>query len=160
MLGRNCRFLQGPDTDRRAVREIRSAIENRVECTVRLLNYTKQGRAFWNLFSLAPVFDADGNVRYFIGVQVDVTLRHALTQRGQGSSTQTNACVFLRDGESSADLEAASKSAANNVLLSTAALQVRRGGTGVFGSCFAPLHFCCAGASGSVESIARGKVQG
>ncbi len=77
MLGRNCRFLQGPGTDRRAVREIRKAIDNRVECTVRLVNYTKTGQAFWNLFSLAPVLDADGSVRYFIGVQVDVTARCA-----------------------------------------------------------------------------------
>ena len=92
VLGRNCRFLQGPDTDRRAVREIRSAIENRVECTVRLLNYTKQGRAFWNLFSIAPVLDANGNVRYFIGVQVDVTLRHArLTLQNVPKETRTNA---------------------------------------------------------------------
>jgi hypothetical protein len=77
VLGRNCRFLQGPGTDRRAVREIRKAIDNRVECTVRLVNYTKTGQAFWNLFSLAPVLDADGSVRYFIGVQVDVTARCA-----------------------------------------------------------------------------------
>ncbi len=75
MLGRNCRFLQGPGTDKRAVREIRKAIDGRIECTVRLLNYTKSGQPFWNLFSLAPVFDADGSVRFFIGVQVDVTSR-------------------------------------------------------------------------------------
>ena len=79
VLGRNCRFLQGPGTDKRAVREIRKAIESRVECTVRLVNYTKSGQAFWNLFSLAPVLSADGSVRYFIGVQVDVTAKCART---------------------------------------------------------------------------------
>lgn len=47
VLGRNCRFLQGPDTDRRAVREIREAIDSCTECTVRLLNYTKSGQPFW-----------------------------------------------------------------------------------------------------------------
>ena len=77
VLGRNCRFLQGPGTDKRAVREIRKAIESRVECTVRLVNYTKSGQAFWNLFSLAPVLGSDGSVRYFIGVQVDVTAKCA-----------------------------------------------------------------------------------
>ena len=81
VLGRNCRFLQGPGTDKRAVREIRKAIEGRIECTVRLLNYTKSGQAFWNLFSLAPVFDVDGSVRFFIGVQVDVTSRCGLKAR-------------------------------------------------------------------------------
>lgn len=57
VLGRNCRFLQGPDTDARAVQEIRSAINNQSECTVRLLNYRKDGSKFWNMFTLAPVFD-------------------------------------------------------------------------------------------------------
>jgi len=41
------RFLQGPDTDRRAVKEIRRAIDTASECTVRLLNYTKNGQPFW-----------------------------------------------------------------------------------------------------------------
>nr|AML77624.1 putative LOV domain-containing protein [Ignatius tetrasporus] len=73
VLGRNCRFLQGPDTDTRAVSEIRDAIKNRTECTVRLINYTKSGKPFWNMFTLAPMADADGSVRFFVGVQVDVT---------------------------------------------------------------------------------------
>jgi len=41
------RFLQGPKTDRRAVREIRRAIDSGSECTVRLINYTKAGVLFW-----------------------------------------------------------------------------------------------------------------
>jgi len=41
------RFLQGPETDKRAVQEIRRAIDNASECTVRLLNYTKTGQPFW-----------------------------------------------------------------------------------------------------------------
>ncbi len=41
------RFLQGPGTDKRAVREIRRAIDTNTECTVRLLNYTKSGQPFW-----------------------------------------------------------------------------------------------------------------
>lgn len=41
------RFLQGPKTDRRAVREIRRAIDSGSECTVRLINYTKAGVPFW-----------------------------------------------------------------------------------------------------------------
>nr|AHZ63927.1 phototropin [Percursaria percursa] len=73
VLGRNCRFLQGKDTDTRAVDEIRSAIAEGTECTVRLLNYKKDGSPFWNMFSLAPMSDIDGTVCFFIGVQVDVT---------------------------------------------------------------------------------------
>ena len=74
ILGRNCRFLQGPKTDKQSVREIRAAIDNGSECTVRLLNYTKHGKPFWNMFTLAPVRDESGKVRFFAGVQVDVTV--------------------------------------------------------------------------------------
>jgi len=72
VLGRNCRFLQGPDTDARAVQEIRSAINNQSECTVRLLNYRKDGSKFWNMFTLAPVFDHNGATRFFVGIQGNV----------------------------------------------------------------------------------------
>ena len=74
ILGRNCRFLQGPRTDARAVREIRRAVDAGDECTVRLLNYTKQGKPFWNMFTLAPVRDETGRIRFFAGIQVDVTV--------------------------------------------------------------------------------------
>jgi PAS domain S-box-containing protein len=74
ILGRNCRFLQGPRTDARAVREIRRAVDEGNECTVRLLNYTKQGKPFWNMFTLAPVRDETGKIRFFAGIQVDVTV--------------------------------------------------------------------------------------
>lgn len=73
ILGRNCRFLQGPKTDRTAVAKIRQAIDTGSECTVRLLNYTKAGKPFWNMFTLAPVRDDQGVVRFFAGVQVDIT---------------------------------------------------------------------------------------
>jgi len=74
ILGRNCRFLQGKDTDQNSVKAIRDAIDAGSEVTVRLLNYTKNGRPFWNMFTLAPVRDDEGKVRFFAGVQVDVTV--------------------------------------------------------------------------------------
>lgn len=73
ILGRNCRFLQGQDTDPAAVSEIRDAVRNGSEASVRLLNYKKSGTPFWNMFTLAPMADVDGNLRFIIGVQVDVT---------------------------------------------------------------------------------------
>ncbi|KAG1660149.1 hypothetical protein FOA52_007806 [Chlamydomonas sp. UWO 241] len=72
VLGRNCRFLQGEGTDPSTVAEIRAAIAAGTEATVRILNYTKAGRPFWNLFTLAPMFGTDGVVRFFVGVQIDV----------------------------------------------------------------------------------------
>lgn len=77
ILGRNCRFLQGPNTDRATVAKVREAIANGRECTVRLLNYTKSMRPFWNMFTLAPILDVNGSIRFFVGVQVDVTAKVA-----------------------------------------------------------------------------------
>nr|AML77696.1 putative LOV domain-containing protein [Bixa orellana] len=71
ILGRNCRFLQGPETDPATVRKIREAIDNQKEVTVQLINYTKSGKKFWNLFHLQPMRDQKGEVQYFIGVQLD-----------------------------------------------------------------------------------------
>nr|AML78954.1 putative LOV domain-containing protein [Disporopsis pernyi] len=71
ILGRNCRFLQGPETDRATVRKIRDAIDNQRDVTVQLINYTKSGKKFWNLFHLQPMRDQKGEVQYFIGVQLD-----------------------------------------------------------------------------------------
>lgn len=73
ILGRNCRFLQGPETDRATVRKIRDAIDNQTDVTVQLINYTKSGKKFWNLFHLQPMRDQKGDVQYFIGVQLDGT---------------------------------------------------------------------------------------
>ncbi|XP_023772378.1 phototropin-1 isoform X2 [Lactuca sativa] len=71
ILGRNCRFLQGPETDPTTVKKIRDAIDNQREVTVQLINYTKSGKKFWNLFHLQPMRDQKGEVQYFIGVQLD-----------------------------------------------------------------------------------------
>mmetsp|Transcript_9347 Transcript_9347/g.28515 ORF Transcript_9347/g.28515 Transcript_9347/m.28515 type:complete len:704 (-) Transcript_9347:1016-3127(-) len=77
VLGRNCRFLQGPDTDQSTVQQIREAIKDGKEITVRILNYTKAGKKFWNMFTLAPMLDQNGKIRFFVGVQVDVTAADA-----------------------------------------------------------------------------------
>nr|AML78585.1 putative LOV domain-containing protein [Passiflora caerulea] len=71
ILGRNCRFLQGPETDQATVSKIRDAIREQKEITVQLINYTKSGKKFWNLFHLQPMRDQTGELQYFIGVQLD-----------------------------------------------------------------------------------------
>ncbi len=75
VLGRNCRFLQGARTDQAAVARVREAIARRVPVTVELLNYRKDGSRFWNELHVAPVFDAAGALKAFIGIQHDVTAR-------------------------------------------------------------------------------------
>nr|AML79013.1 putative LOV domain-containing protein [Maesa lanceolata] len=71
IIGRNCRFLQGPETDQGTVSKIRDAIKEQREITVQLINYTKTGKKFWNLFHLQPMRDQKGELQYFIGVQLD-----------------------------------------------------------------------------------------
>uniref|UniRef100_A0A126WZ05 non-specific serine/threonine protein kinase n=1 Tax=Mesotaenium caldariorum TaxID=31321 RepID=A0A126WZ05_9VIRI len=73
IIGRNCRFLQGKDTDRETVAKIKHAIDNQLDITVQLLNYTKSGKPFWNLFHLQAVRDSKGKLQYFIGVQLDAS---------------------------------------------------------------------------------------
>ena len=76
--GRNCRFLQGPDTDPEAVQAVRDALAAREHRTITLLNYRKDGSAFWNELALSPVFDASGELTHFVGIQSDVTARVAV----------------------------------------------------------------------------------
>ena len=73
ILGRNCRFLQGPKTDRAEVSRVREAIENEDVVVVELLNYRKDGTAFWNALHLGPIYDAQGKLLYFFGSQWDVS---------------------------------------------------------------------------------------
>ena len=75
ILGKNCRFLQGPETDRAAVAEVRAAIEKREEVAVELLNYRKNGSTFWNALFVSPVFAENGELRYFFASQLDISRR-------------------------------------------------------------------------------------
>ncbi len=75
VLGRNCRFLQAPDTDPAAVARIREAIAAGRDVTETLLNERKDGTPFWNELCITPVRDASGAVTHFVGVQTDVTGR-------------------------------------------------------------------------------------
>lgn len=73
IVGRNCRFMQGPETNRAAVERIRTAVQREDVCVVELLNYRKDGTAFWNALHIGPVYDADGRLVYLFGSQWDVT---------------------------------------------------------------------------------------
>jgi PAS domain S-box-containing protein len=75
VVGHNCRFLQGPETDRTVVDEVRDAVAARKEIAVELLNYRKNGSTFWNALFLSPVYDNKGNLIYFFASQLDVTRR-------------------------------------------------------------------------------------
>jgi len=73
VLGRNCRFLQGKNTDPSAIQTIRNALETNSEVQVTLLNYRQNGSTFWNRLTISPVTDESGRCTHFIGTQEDTT---------------------------------------------------------------------------------------
>lgn len=73
VIGRNCRFLQGPKTNPFSVKRIREKLLAGKEHFETFLNYRRDGSPFMNLLMLAPLYDSRGTIRYFIGAQVDVS---------------------------------------------------------------------------------------
>jgi hypothetical protein len=69
ILGKNCRFLQGPNSRAEDRLKIRTAIEQRKPSTVCILNYTKSERMFWNHFYIRPLYNPAGEVVLFLGIQ-------------------------------------------------------------------------------------------
>jgi diguanylate cyclase (GGDEF)-like protein/PAS domain S-box-containing protein len=72
-LGRNCRFLQGEDTDPASVKLLREAVAEQRDVHVVIRNYRRDGKVFWNDLYISPVRDETGNVTHYLGVQNDVT---------------------------------------------------------------------------------------
>ncbi|XP_041995139.1 phototropin-1-like isoform X2 [Salvia splendens] len=103
ILGRNCRFLQGPETDPSTVRKIRDAIDNQREVTVQLINYTKSGKKFWNLFHLQPMRDQKGEVQYFIGVQLDGSQHVEPLHNCIPEATATESAVLVKETAANVD---------------------------------------------------------
>lgn len=73
IIGKNCRFLQGQDTDPESVERIRSGLRAQRDVDVVLRNYRKDGTPFWNQLRISPVFDDSGTCTHFIGIQQDIT---------------------------------------------------------------------------------------
>lgn len=73
ILGKNCRFLQGGDRDQPEIDRIREALKEQKAVTVTLRNYRKDGTLFYNQFTIRPLYDPQGHLIYYLGVQYDVT---------------------------------------------------------------------------------------
>ena len=83
VLGSNCRFLQGPDTDQAVVERIRRAVREVRPLTVEMLNYRKDGMPFWNELSIAPVLSDAGDPIAYIGIQRDVSAERRALENEQ-----------------------------------------------------------------------------
>ncbi|MEC4717839.1 histidine kinase famiy protein [Noviherbaspirillum sp. CPCC 100848] len=80
VLGRNCRLLQGPETNRDTVAEIRNALKEQRAVAVDILNYKADGTPFWNALFIGPIFDPDGKLLYYFASQLDITRRRVSEQ--------------------------------------------------------------------------------
>lgn len=78
VLGKNCRFLQGEDTDQPSIGLMARAIKTGEPCEVLLRNYKKNGELFWNNVFLFPIHNSEGSISNFVGIQHDVTERKTL----------------------------------------------------------------------------------
>lgn len=83
ILGTNCRMVQGPGTDRETVKQIAIALQEGRVFQGEILNYRKDGTAFWNFLRIAPIRDASGRVTHHVGTQSDVTELHQAREREQ-----------------------------------------------------------------------------
>ena len=73
VIGKNPRFLRGPETDVNATNKIKSCISNKKNGSVNILNYKKDGSKFWNHFSITPIIDDLGSVTHWIGIERDIS---------------------------------------------------------------------------------------
>ena len=95
VIGKNCRFLQGKDTEQAPVDKLRRAIDHGEETTVELLNYKKDGTPFWNRLSITPLKNKAGEVTHYVGIQSDIT---------EGKETKRNLEAANQDLEEFRDL--------------------------------------------------------
>lgn len=71
ILGKNCRFMQGKETDTESLKKLAMAIENRESVTVQMINYRKNGEQFTNEFTISPVKNQNGDVTHCIGLEIE-----------------------------------------------------------------------------------------
>jgi len=73
VVGKNCRFMQGKDRDQEARYKMQEAIKNEQPVEITFKNYRKDGELFFNHLEMSPLFDSNGKLLYYLGVQLDVT---------------------------------------------------------------------------------------
>ncbi|WP_454718175.1 photosensory histidine protein kinase LovK [Caulobacter segnis] len=105
VIGRNCRFLQGPDTDPKAIEALRTAISAGEDIAIDILNYRKDGTTFWNALYLSPVRNDAGQIVYFFGSQLDSTDKKAVEIQVRDHSDGLQQMVDARTHELTEALE-------------------------------------------------------
>jgi PAS domain S-box-containing protein len=106
VMGKNCRFLQGPKTDDFANAKLRAAIDERADISVDILNYRKDGSTFWNALYISPVSNDKGELQFFFASQLDVSDRKRSEHRVTADKERFEKAVKERTSELEAALEA------------------------------------------------------
>jgi len=92
IIGLNCRFLQGDERDQPAIAELNQAIQEKKAVVVTLRNYRKNGELFYNRLTVSPLFDNEGRVLYFLGVQYDITQQVNTNTEIEGLNERLSLC--------------------------------------------------------------------
>jgi len=93
VIGKNCRFLQRNDINQPGLKIVRSALKEGKDCTVVVRNYRKDGTLFWNEFSLSPIYDGDGKLTHYIGIQIDITERKQAEEELRATTSRLSALI-------------------------------------------------------------------
>ncbi|WP_410216897.1 PAS domain-containing protein [Paracoccus sp. (in: a-proteobacteria)] len=106
LLGRNCRLLQGSETNPETVQRLRTAVEAGTDVSVDILNYRKNGTTFWNALYMSPVRDDAGAIQFFFASQMDITDRIDRQSRIAREKARVEAEVGRRVAELRSSLDA------------------------------------------------------
>lgn len=87
VLGKNCRFLAGPDTQEESRSLLRDAVTQQTSVLVDIINYRKDGSEFRNSVMIAPIFDSKGRLAAFLGSQAEIPTNdlRAMTDRQESA---------------------------------------------------------------------------
>jgi PAS domain S-box-containing protein len=77
-IGKNCRFLQGLETDKNSIKKIKKSMSDGCPVSIEILNYKKNGDKFWNMLNISPIKDESGKIIYFVGIQNECTERKSV----------------------------------------------------------------------------------
>jgi len=91
IIGRNCRFLVGEGSEPWLVETLRTGIREERPIMVEILNYKKNGQPFRNAVLVAPIFDAEGELEYFLGSQMEIAETDAAGTRGAAAKAKVEA---------------------------------------------------------------------
>lgn len=89
IIGRNCRFLAGPATEPWLTDTIRDGVRRHAPVLVEILNYKRDGTPFRNAVLVAPIFDEEGELEFFLGSQVELSPESPTTDANRRMAAST-----------------------------------------------------------------------